>query len=387
MKRRHPLLGLTLLAGLALAQAGYTYTVNGKPAKFETLEKGGKLYVEATSFARALGAQATFDKTRKSLVVISGTSGALADVQGTAQLAGGEGMLGKTYTLGKADNALNFTLRSAEYSLAPVTMNTYVYSPKASEKLLVLHYTVQNPQKREVSVSYSAFKFTAVDAKDVNHVFGNYVAREGSSDVYSSSLKPAQKIDLYAAFTVPAAGPIPKLIAERGDGSPVARYDLRGKVRALTSPFADPADASGASVKAEIPVQAGTFYPMSSLGVKFEGATYSSDKFEGRSPDSGKRYLVGTFTVKNLLGSTAQPVNYSYGSFKVTLRDTEDGQQTFGGYLIKPSRDEHAEGTLNAGDEARFRVYFVLPGDLAAKTLSISENNSHTYSFDVSGGK
>jgi hypothetical protein len=238
-----------------------------------------------------------------------------------------------------------------------------------------------------VQVDYSSFKITAIDARDVNHVFGNYVARASGSDVYSSSLKPAQKIDLYAAFAVPAAGPIPKLIAERGDGSPVARYDLRGKVKALAAPFADPADASGASVKAEIPVQAGVFYPMRSLGIKFEGATYSSDKFEGRSPDSGKRYLVGTFTVKNLLGTTAQPVNYNYSSFKFVLRDAEDSKQTFGGYLIKPSRDEHQDGTLNAGEEARFRVYFLLPGELAAKTLSIAENDSHAYTFDVSGSK
>lgn len=388
MKKRAALFGVAaLLTGLALAQSAYTFTVNGKPVRLETTEKGGKVYVEATSFARALGASVTLDPKARSLVIVSGTPGALAEVQGTTQLAGGEGALGKTYSLGKTDNALNFTLRSAEYSLAPVTVGTSVYSARAGEKLLVLRYTVQNPQKREVSVSYSAFKITAIDARDVNHVFDNFVAREGGSDIYSSSLKPAQKIDLYLAFAVPAAGQVPKLIVERGDSSPVLRYDLRGKVKGFAAPFADPADASGAGVPAEIAAKPGAVYPMGSLGVRFEGAAYSTDKFEGRAPDSGKRYLVGTFTVRNLLGSTAQPVRYSYSNFKVTLRDAEDGKQSFGGYLIKPSRDEHADGTLNAGEEAKFRVYFLLPGDLAAKSISIAEGESHAYAFDVSGSK
>ena len=55
--------------------------------------------------------------------------------------------------------------------------------------------------------------------------------------------------------------------------------------------------------------------------------------------------------------------------------------------LLKATRDEHADGNLKSGEEYRFRVYFSLPNDLAAKTLSVSEGESRSYSFDVSSVK
>ncbi len=387
MKKRYAVIGLLGSLGLALAQATYTFTINGKPAKLDALEKSGKVYVEAQSFAKALGASVTFDAAKKSFVIVSTNQNAVGDVQGTTQLAGGEGAIGKTYSLGKTDNALNFTMTSLEYSLTPVTMGTSVYAPKANEKLLVLHYTVQNPQKRDVGISYSAFKITAVDAKDVNHVFDNYIARDGTNEKYDASLKPAQKVELYAAFAVPAAGQIPKLIVERNDGSPVVRYDLRGKVKPLIAPFADPADTSGASALAEVPAQTGTFYPGLNLGIKLESVAFSQDKMDAKAPADGKRYLIATFTIRNLTGATANPVSFSYSNFKIELRDAEGDKQVFNGYLIKAARDEHADGSLKPGEEYRFRVYFTLPSDLAAKTLAISEGESRAYVFDISSAK
>ena len=386
MKKRYAVSGLLVLLGLALAQATYSFTINGKPAKLDALEKSGKVYVEAQSFAKALGASVTYDAAKKSFVIVSSGT-APTDLQGTAQLAGGEGTIGKTYSLGKTDNALNVTLTGAEYSLSPVTMGTSVYAPKANEKLLVLHYTVQNPQKRDVTVYYGSFKITAVDAKDVNHVFDNYVAREGTTEIYNTALKPSQKVSLYAAFAVPAAGQIPKLIIEPTDGAPVVRYDLRGKVKGLVAPFIDPADSSGASALAEVPAQTGTFYPGLNLGIKLEGVAFSTDKMDTKPPADGKRYLIATLTIKNLTGATANPINFSYGNFKFELRDAEGEKQVFNGYLIKASRDEHADGSLKPGEEYRFRVYFALPSDLGAKTLAISEGESRVYAFDVSGAK
>jgi hypothetical protein len=387
MKKRYAVIGLLALVGLALAQATYTFTINGKPAKLDTLEKSGKVYVEAQGFAKALGASVTFDQAKKSFVIVSSNQNAVGDVQGTTQLAGGEGVIGKTYSLGKTTSALNFTLTSLEYSLTPVTMGTTVYAPKANEKLLVLHFTVQNPQKQDSSVYYGSFKITAVDAKDINIVYSNYIAREGTTEIYNTALKPAQKVSLYAAFAVPAAGQIPKLIIERNDGSPVVRYDLRGKAKPLVAPFIDPTDSSGASALPEVPAQPGTFYPGLSLGIKFEGAAFSTDKMDGKAPADGKRYLIATFTIKNLTGATANPLSFYYGNFKIELRDAEGDKQVFNGYLIKAARDEHADGSLKPGEEYRFRVYFTLPSDLAGKTLAISEGESRVYAFDVSSAK
>ena len=102
------------------------------------------------------------------------------------------------------------------------------------------------PQKNDLAVNWSSFKFTSLDKLDVNHVCDSYFMRDNSSVVYSEALKPAQKINLMAARPVPAVRPTPKLIAAREDG-PVVRYDLRGLAKAPPI-FADPSDPSGASV-------------------------------------------------------------------------------------------------------------------------------------------
>ena len=253
-------LPMVVFSLFVLAASIPTYVINGKPAKIETIEKGGKFYVEVQSFSKALGASATYDKTKNQMVIVSAGQTAQTEVAGTTQLAGGEGVIGKTYTLGKTQ-PLNFTLKSAEYTVSRINMGPNIYAPKADEKLLVLRFTVQNPKQNEVSLSYSSFKLTVVDNKDVNHEFDSYIAREGTSDVLGINLKPAQKIEVYAVWPVPASGVTPKLIVARDQDSPVLRYDLRGKIKPLPAPFADPADSSGATALGEVPASTGTYYP------------------------------------------------------------------------------------------------------------------------------
>lgn len=372
--------------GMALAASNPTFVLNGKPTKLDFIEKGGKHYVEVQSFAKALGASVSYDKAKNQYVIVGAGQTNQTDVAGTAQMAGGEGVLGKTYTLGK-QSPLNFTLKSAEYSVARVSMGNDIYAPKADEKLLILRFTVQNPQKNEQNLSYSSFKFTAVDAKDVNHTFDSYFAREGTNDILSIALKPAQKIEVYAVWPVAAAGAIPKLIVERESGAPVLRYDLRDKVKPLAAPIADPADSSGVSALNEVPVTAGTYYPLKYYDLKLESVAFSNDKMDNRPPAEGKRYLVATFSLKNSLGANTQPRSYSYSNFKFVLKDSDGEKNNFDGYLLKASRDEHANGELKSGEEYRFRVFFEVPQNTTGQTLYASEEDSRTYAFDIGSFK
>ena len=73
---------------------------------------------------------------------------------GTTQLPGDFGQLGTTYTVGKSD-PVNFTLKSAEYSITPLMVGNSIWVPKADQKLLVLHYTIHNPLKREQQYSWN----------------------------------------------------------------------------------------------------------------------------------------------------------------------------------------------------------------------------------------
>jgi len=308
-------------------------------------------------------------------------------VQGTTQLAGHDGVLGQTFTLGKDQNAINFTLKSAEYAVHRVTIGEHVYAPKANEKLLILRYTVHNPQKIDRPYGWNTIRFTAVDAKDVNHAPDNYVGRDGTTDLLDIQLKPAQKIDAFAVLAVPAAGPVPKLIVSVNDQSGVLRYDLRGKAKGLGAPFADPSDPTGASAREVVPMQLGAYAPLGLFDMKLEAVALTRDPIGGRTPDEGKRFLVATVSIRNGSGKSAQPAEWTFSTFKFLLRDADGEDQRFEDYLFKVTRDEHAEGQLRPSEEARFRIYFELPDGVAGKTLSVQEHGSRTLAFDVSSAK
>jgi Domain of unknown function (DUF4352) len=377
---------LALGGVLALAAAAPSFVINGKTVKLDYLEKNNKVYVEVQGFAKALGSSVTFDKSKNQYVIVS--SKPSTELAGTTQLTGDVGEIGKAYTLGK-NFPLNFTLRSAEFSVTRVSVGKSVYAPNANEKLLIVHFTVQNPLKQDQSYSYGNFKLTAVDSKDVNFVFDGYVAREGTSESLDMSLKPAQKIDVLAAWAVPAVGVIPKLIVQRTEDSsvPVVRYDLRGKVKPLPALFADPNDASGSSALAEVPASLNVFYPLKIFDVKLENISFGTNAMDQRVPSEGKRYLIANVMIQNATGASTDPAPYSYGNFSFVLKDSDGEKTEFAGYLIKISRDEQADGYLKPNENYRFRVYFELGQEVNPATLYVSDRYSRVYAFDLSSFK
>ena len=384
MKRYWMLLAGVALGAAAWAASGYSFNINGKASALNTTEKGGVVYVDAVAFAKALGATVRFDKAKRAFTVTTPKAAPLQDVAGTAQLAGGDGVLGKTYSLGKG-SLLNFTLNSVEYRVEPLTVGTSVLFPKDTEKLLVLHFTAQNPQKNDMLVNLSSFKFTAVDKIDVNHTFQGDLTREGAPVVYYENLKPAQKVSLMAAWTVPAAGPVPKLIVAREDG-PVVRYDLRGLAK-VPSVFADPADASGSTALAVAPGVIGAGYAVGPFQATVQSARFSTDVMEGHKPDKGKKYFVATIALKYAVDKAAGKTGYSWATLQYELLTSEGDRVTFTGNLLKPNRDARAEGDLLPGDEVAYRVYFLLDEVVGVKALRVQYGSSHSVSVNLSSVK
>jgi hypothetical protein len=256
--------------------------------------------------------------------------------------------------------------------------------PKGDEKVLLLRFSVQNPQKEDRDYNRESFVITAVDAKDVNHVV-SFIGRQGTSEPVNLQLKPAQKLDIFAALTVPAAGPVPKLIIQRGDGNPVLRYDLRGKVKQLAAPFVDPADATGATARTEVTAARATFYPLMLFDVRLDAIAFTPGPLEGQEAEEGKRFVTATVTLKNLhvIG-----IEYASGLFKADLTLASGEKVESNGVLLRPNRDEAANGTLKPGETTTVRLYFLVPMSDAPKTLRLQETDqSRTYAFDVSGTK
>jgi hypothetical protein len=291
-------------------------------------------------------------------------------VLGTTQLPGDFGKLGQTYTIGKRE-PINFTLDSVRYTADRFTVGNNTWTPKADEKLMILRYTVHNPLPKVQNYSWGQLKFTAVDAADTNREYIQAVRRAGVIDSgFNADLKPAQKVQIEAAILVPASGVVPKLIVQRENDAPVIRYDLRGKVEKLPTPYADPADAEGATALKEVPVKAGEVGSLGPFDIKLESVAYTDESLGGREVKKGYRNVSAVFTIKNVAASKQR---YYWGDFDVTGRDAEGEKVPYTQAMLKPSRNEKTDGDLEPGEEVRVRFYFPVPKEVSAKTMALKD--------------
>ncbi len=397
---RHPvrqraaliLLGASVLVvGVALAQKSFQVFVNGKATSKPAIRQGNETYIPLSTLVAA-GVPV---KTSGSRIEITHAAGNTTDaVAGTAQLVGGAGELGKTYTVG-TQNPLNFTLKSAEFSVKRLDIGSSRFVPEVSEKLLILRFTVQNPQKKDLEFSTTNLRFTAVDGKDVNsspEPYGSpYIAREGEFVPLKVRLKPAQKIDAYAVLTVSSAGVIPKLIIQSSgnDQMPVVRYDLKDKVKALPAPYKDPSDPSGATTLNSINAKAGEYVPMRFSSLRLDSLSFVST-FDKRTAPDGKRWLLLSLSIKNEVATSGSNLDVGPCSFEVLFTASDDeteSDQRCGLNLYKSAREEPLASAVPPGGELRFRMVFVVPNDIGGKSLAVTEDRARTVVFDLSSFK
>jgi hypothetical protein len=392
------MMGLVFLgalgAAVAVAQTTIPLFINNKAARRPVLVVNGERYVSLSALKSA-GAEIKEAKGRID-VNFSAPSGAGAQMgaQGTTQLAGADAKPNQAYSVGQR-SPLNFTLKSAELSLATTAIGTNPFTTTSTQKILLVRFSVQNPQKTDVELSTTSYRFTVVDSRDVNvspEPFGNpIIARDGETDALRVQLKPAQRVDAYAVFVVSAQGTLPKLIVQRTgeEKAPVLRYDLRPLLKGLGTPFAETNDPTTALERVQ--GQAGTYYPTYNLDVKFESALFSTDAVPGENLKEGNRWLWVTFNLRNPYPRTSNR-NVSYGDCSVTaeVMDANDERittQHCGTTLYRPSRPERLpRSDLRPGEEVKVRMLFQLPASVGAKSFSLrGEDKGRAYVFDLSG--
>lgn len=298
--------------------------------------------------------------------------------KGTTQLNGDQAKIGTTYTLGKKE-PINITLNSAEYTVERVQFGDELVIPKKNQKLLVLHYTLHNPNKKDFNVYWATLKFTVVDANDTNWKYCEKVGVEATKAKASMDLKPAQKAQFYTVIAVPANGEMPKLIIESQDRL-VLRYDLRGQVKKLPAPIADPNDSTGATALEEVPAEIGTFYPGSAYDIKLDSVKFTTDAIDGKEPKSGKRYIVFVMTAKN---KAPKAEWMRWNRIEPKLIDQDGGEFRWNEKCFYPSRDDNVNADVQPEKEIRFRYYFEVPEDLNMQALSLTELKTRTYVYDL----
>jgi len=363
--------------------AATTVMLNGKPVVVPVIEANGKAFVDIAALMKLLGGSAAFDADAHKLMISTtgSTPATTATSSGTPELAGDNGVPGKIYTLRKSD-PLYFCLLGAEYTTSQLIIGESLYVPAAEEKLLVLHFTVQNPQKAEMLARSDSLRFTAVDAMNVNHESIENWGDAQSHKPVDLMLKPAQKIEAYTAIIVPAKGIVPKLMVQsnRDDDGPVLRYDLHGKVTALAAPIADPADQTGATALTEVPAKMNTAYPYQKFDITVEKFTYTTDKLDADAPEEGGRFLVVTLLIKN---KAPTPSLLRNDQITPTLTSTDGEDLKYTSSLLFATTARSIDQDLKVGQEMRARIYFTVPKGTAGKTFTLKEGNSRAYLFEV----
>lgn len=301
---------------------------------------------------------------------------------GTSQLPGSWCDFGKEYTLGRA-NAMNLTVKSAEYTIGRVTVGDRIFYPEMGKKLLVVRFSMHNPLAKDQNVSYATYDWTAVDAKDQN-VTQEYESAgiEGSGVKLDQAMKPAQKIDMYIVFRVAADGEVPKLmVANHSDSTaPIARYDLRGKVKPLPAPFADPSDKTGATVAKPIPCVMGACYSTGKYDMTVEKVDFATAKLRNESYDATTDYVLVTLAIKFLAGGSG-----ALDANNLILKDTDGvSYQPMYSYTMPLSSYVRLEQTLYKGDSIKYRQAYTVPKGTKLQSLILKEADGYPYAVDIS---
>lgn len=308
----------------------------------------------------------------------------------TIQLAGNNGVFGTVYKI-KNDSPLYFRLRSAEYTTEQLSISETLYVPQAGEKLLVLHFSIQNPHKSEQFVRYDSLAFTAVDSENNNHeaIFDWGDDEAKGHPRIALNLKPAQTINILTAVRVPAAASVPKLMVMPGENNgPVLRYALApdktapapNKPGPLSAPIADPDDPTGYTARETVPGVIGTAYPYAGLDIAVEKWDFADGKLgDHEIYQEGERFFLVTIAAKND-SSTEQFVRWDTVAPVLMSSDGEE-LQYIDMFLATANRSYGQN--LKPGGEVRVRLLFRVPQDATPKTLALKEGESRTYEFEL----
>lgn len=307
-------------------------------------------------------------------------------VLGTQQLKGDQAQLGVTYTLGKED-PINIAVSAMRYSVERISIGEHRYVPKADEKLLVIDFLFHNPQKQERLVRFDTVSFTAIDSKNANQEGARLVGVPGSNEDLSISLKPGQKKTAFTYVVVPAALSVPKLVIKSPDDL-VLRYDLRGKIKPLAAPFADPKVPGGVGALETVPVALNTTCQLGladefTWDILVESVAFVEGTLGEHELEEGTRLLVVTAKATNQSADT----NLLRSDTLWLTAVTADGERFDAVQeMLHPTSNRSIEYNLQKGGTGRFRRFFQVPKDAKIKALQVRQGEgARIYETDISG--
>lgn len=297
-------------------------------------------------------------------------------VLGTTQLPGDFGKFGTTYTIGK-DLPLNFTLLGAEYSmerfLGDDGSGMFGYMPRKDEKLLILKYTVHNPNSRDARLWYGTFNLIGITADDQNINHLNRPSASAGRKYVDLQLKPAQKVAMTAVLRVPAEGELPKLMIQHRfePKAAVIRYDLKGKVAKLKEGVSD----DGFTPKPGFEAALDQWIQFPAHDIKVVSFAKVTSPMDALKLDVTNDQWAAKLTVR---GVADQQSRLWYGSLDFSVR-TEDGDvltPKVQDRLLRMSSDQAYDADFPVGEEMSFRLVVDLPKGIKPKELRLAYKRS-----------
>ena len=277
-------------------------------------------------------------------------------VAGTAQLPGDNGKAGQAYTMGK-ESRLNLTMTGLRYAKARWSHGNSTAAPNAKEKLLIVSFGVQNPNRETTRFEAGTFRFTAIDGQGANHEGEFGVVQKGRATDLEIDLKPAQRVVAETAILVPADGPVPKLMVAHRSGGGVLRYDLRG----LVAPLPKALSRNGVDAPAIVAGEAGVAYPLLGADASVGATTFKAGAFGELSERGGSVFMTTRLT---LVARTPGRLAFRIHGEAVDA----DGERYADSGLWKASAEAQSGGAGEPGEPLECRIlFFVAKGVRIAK--------------------
>ncbi|RYG17287.1 hypothetical protein EON82_24030 [bacterium] len=288
-------------------------------------------------------------------------------VIGQVQMPGDNGKLETLYSMGDAGTQLNFRLDKVSFATRAAMVEDTVVAD-ADHKLLILNFTVQNPLKSDQRLTYDNFKFTVVSPDGQNEEFDGWIYHPTLKTRLDTSLKPAQNVQAVAVFPIHAKGPVDKLIVKRGEGK-VLRYDLRGKIPALTGTYAASADVAQPEASGKV----GTPFELNELDWTVEKVESVTTPIGDYTPEEGEQLIAVTAVAKN---PTMKPLGVSYNTVAPSMKDANGETIEWTQDFVSMSSGKTLESTLKPSEQVRGRFLFKAPAAMKPTSLTLADNNT-----------
>lgn len=284
---------------------------------------------------------------------------------GTAQLPGDDGKLNQAYTMGTRGK-LNFTLTGVRYTKVRWNVEGNSTAPGREEKLMILSFSIQNPNPEITPYHSGSLKFTAIDQENENHEWVGNVVQKASDKSLNINLKPAQKVECEAAIVVPGKGVVPKLMVAHQSGGDVLRYDLRPIVQKLEKPWSE----NGDDVLETIAGEKDTYYPLLQWDVKYQTVAIDEKRFGNWTIGDEHVFVLARVGIKKMSKSG------HIARFRAELV-SEDGDKYPDSGLKKASLPEGHPSTGDYGQEMNARMAFSVPKGIKIAKMRLWEEQGN----------